>query len=73
MNILVKESHLSYPGWPMVAMAFLANLITFGPIYSFSVVLSHFLLNSAGVEQVRPRHSAFLVCLTIYLPSFADR
>ena len=37
MNILAREPHLSYPGWLMVAMACLANVITFGLMYSFSV------------------------------------
>jgi MFS family permease len=37
MNNLHEESRLSYYGWIVVAMAFLANLIAFGLVYSFSV------------------------------------
>jgi OFA family oxalate/formate antiporter-like MFS transporter len=37
MNSLHEESSLFYYGWIVVAMAFLANLITFGLVYAFSV------------------------------------
>jgi OFA family oxalate/formate antiporter-like MFS transporter len=36
-NNLHQESSLSYYGWLVVAMAFLANLIAFGLVYAFSV------------------------------------
>ena len=36
-DTLHQESSLSYYGWLVVAMAFLANLIAFGLVYAFSV------------------------------------
>ena len=34
---LYEESDISYYGWLIVAMAFLANLIAFGLVYAFGV------------------------------------
>jgi hypothetical protein len=51
MNNLHEESKLSYYGWIVVVMGFLANLITFGLVYAFSVFLSPWLMNLAGVGR----------------------